>query len=126
MLFNLFWVGISLFFLLLRKRDGVCDDLPGEKWIQVEIMPELFVSNFGRLKNESNELVKTTLRKSYPSLSFKKKYFRLHRFVAEAFLPNPSNFRCVRHKNGDKLNNHINNLEWFSGHLTNKEKGKKL
>ena len=34
--------------------------------------------------------------------------------VAEAFIPNPENNPCVNHKNGNKLDNNINNLEFCS------------
>ena len=37
----------------------------------------------------------------------------IHRLVADAFIPNPNNYNCVRHKDGNRLNNHVDNLEWF-------------
>jgi hypothetical protein len=36
----------------------------------------------------------------------------IHRLMAETFIPNPNNYDCVNHKDGNKLNNSIENLEW--------------
>lgn len=44
----------------------------------------------------------------------KPKKVRLHRLLAENFIPNPLNLPCVNHKDGDKLNNSLDNLEWVS------------
>lgn len=43
-----------------------------------------------------------------------KKRFFLHRLVAEIFIDNPNNYREVNHIDGNKNNNHVNNLEWCS------------
>lgn len=49
--------------------------------------------------------------KQFP-LKHNRKMTCLHRLIAEAFIPNPNNLPEVNHKDGDKRNNHIDNLEW--------------
>ena len=50
----------------------------------------------------------------YLTVGLKNKTHTIHRLVANAFIANSLNKRCVNHKDGDKLNNNINNLEWCS------------
>lgn len=38
----------------------------------------------------------------------------MHRLVAETFLPNPDNFPVVHHKDRNKHNNHVSNLQWVT------------
>jgi len=45
-------------------------------------------------------------------LNGKTKHYYIHRLVAEAFIPNPDSLREVNHKDTNKHNNCVDNLEW--------------
>lgn len=46
------------------------------------------------------------------TIAGKKKLCKVHRLVAQTFIDNPNNLLFVNHKDEDKTNNHVNNLEW--------------
>ena len=50
--------------------------------------------------------------KGYRRVRLQGKTFKVHRLVAEAFVPNPNNLPYVLHKDGDRENNMWDNLEW--------------
>ena len=51
------------------------------------------------------------------------KYYKIHRLVAEAYLPNPENLSDVDHIDNDKTHNYLNNLQWIT-HRDNVRKGR--
>lgn len=59
------------------------------------------------IKSEDKRYLKVTLCKNG-----KQKNVFVHRLVAEAFIPNPNNLPQVNHKDEDKSNNRVENLEW--------------
>ena len=52
--------------------------------------------------------------KGYLRISVGGKMMFVHRLVAEKYVPNPENKSQVNHKDGNKLNNRADNLEWVS------------
>ena len=95
-----------------------------EIWKRIENYPDYFVSNFGRIKSyrwgkRTSILIPMRTPEGYVAIYFykdgcKRKSIKIHRLVAKVFIPNPENKRCVNHKDGNKSNNHIENLEWMT------------
>lgn len=89
-----------------------------EKW--KDYIHNYQVSNLGRLRNKITKTIlkQTKAKNGYMCVVISlgsrenKKSIKVHRAVAELFLPNPYNLPEINHKNGDKTCNAYWNLEW--------------
>ena len=92
-----------------------------EIWCPIKGFEGLYeVSNYGRVRSikfGKEKILKTSRNTNgYLFVSIRKnghrKNCRVHRLVAETFIPNPSNLSEINHLDEDKDNNLVQNLEW--------------
>ena len=106
-----------------------------EKWRDIKEFKGLYqVSNLGNIRSldtminckgakginehirKGRILKKTIGTTGYYNVNLSKdskvRLLRVHTLVARAFIPNPNNYKLINHKDGNKLNNKVENLEW--------------
>lgn len=90
-----------------------------EKWLTIKGYEKYQISNLGNVRNyNTGRILKPAIIGGYLTVCLcenrKQKNFRVHKLVALNFIPNPNNFNCINHKDENKLNNCVDNLEWCS------------
>ena len=95
-------------------------------WRKIRDYDEYSISEAGQVLHQGHELTPRPTKTGYLRVGLwknnKGKDFYIHRLVAEAFLPNPNHYPEINHKDGNKSNNNVTNLEWCS-HRTNMKHG---
>lgn len=72
------------------------------------------VTECGRIKKSCGKELFGSDKDGYIRVYVNGRLARLHRIIAETFVPNPNNYPEVNHKDGNKKNNRADNLEWCS------------
>lgn len=93
-----------------------------ERWKTIKEFPDYKISNHGKVysfKKNSTRILKNRVSSKgyafvYLTNSIGSKNLKVHRLVAQYFLSNLKNKEVVNHKDFNKMNNRVNNLEWMS------------
>lgn len=98
-------------------------DIEGEIWKDIEGYEGMYkISNLSRVKSYrrgSIKIMRQTVNASgYHIVELarnnERRSFRVHRLLAQAFIPNPDKKPVINHINGKKGDNSLNNLEWVT------------
>lgn len=102
-----------------------------EVWKDIIGYEDLYqVSNLGNVKSLyhrgtgkerflSHQLKKSGYLRVKLCKDGKRKFYNIHRLVATSFIPNPNNYPCVNHKNENKQDNRVENLEFCTVRYNN-------
>lgn len=103
----------------------IAEDKIKEQWKPIDEFPIYSVSNQGRVRNDKRNYI---LQGGYDrdgyrqvTISYNGKQYnrRICRLVALAFIPNPNSLQQVNHKDENKENDCVHNLEWCTAQYNN-------
>jgi len=105
---NLRWINIEEY---LKNKYG-CD------WRKIKERDNYYISTSGIVwSSYSKELIKQQIISGYYSVNigYPEQLFKhVHRLVGIAFIENENNYPVINHKDGNKFNNNLSNLEWVT------------
>ena len=113
-----------------NEYSSVVENLPNEKWKQFicNTRNKYYVSDYGRIKRVGKSSGKEVLHSTfsvngytYVNIRFgcELRHFSVHMLVAEAFVPNPHNYKFLDHEDTCPSNNIATNLRWVENHRQN-------
>ena len=95
---------------------NAADEKEIEEWRDIKDYENYEVSSFGNVRNKkTGRILRSCNKGGYEAVGLSKTKIsmcQVHRLVCQGFIPNPENKPQVNHKDKNKLNNHVSNLEW--------------
>jgi hypothetical protein len=92
-------------------------------WKKIKDYENYEINELGQVRRDNKILKEFSHTNNYLFVTLCKKgkarSFRIHRLLAEAFIPNPENKAFVNHKDGNRRNNTLSNLEWVTSSENN-------
>jgi hypothetical protein len=93
-----------------------------ERWETIKEFPNYMISSESRVMNKTTlNMVSISINKRHKHRAVrlwdkgKTRLLKVYRLKAQAFIPNPENKPQVNHKDGDRMNEDLSNMEWATG-----------